>query len=338
MKGSNSDGVWNEEETSIRIIITPPFWETWGFRALVILLVIGLAFSLYKRRIKNVRMKTELRAAHDAQMAIMPQTDPQIKGFEISGVCIPANEVGGDFFDYVWLNDKRTKLAIAIGDVSGKAMSSAMTAVMSDGMICAKADERMSIKDMMARLNRAMYLKTEKKMFTALCLAALDIETNELIFTNAGLIEPLLKSGNSLAFIKGTGSTHPLGGKRENIYRETKLHLQSGDVLIFVTDGVPEAQNHSREQYGEQRLKHLIRKLDTCSLSAKEIKEQIVNDVTRFASRVQHDDMSVVVLKMTGDEKPDLASDVFHLLERDSADAGHDYSKKRNRGQEIEQM
>ena len=68
-------------------------------------------------------MKTELQAAHNAQMSIMPQDDPDIPGFDISGECIPTSEVGGDFFDYLWLDKERIRFAIVVGDVSGKAMA-----------------------------------------------------------------------------------------------------------------------------------------------------------------------------------------------------------------------
>jgi len=299
VKGSNNDGVWNEQGASMKIIITPPIWKTWWFQSIAALLLIGLAYLLFRRRLKNIRLKTELQAAREAQMSIMPQADPQIEGFEISGICIPANTVGGDFFDYFWLNKEQTKFGIAIGDVSGKAMESAMTAVMTSGMINAKVEpDNISIKAMMTSLNRPMYLKTDKKMFTALCLASLDMNTKELTFTNAGLIEPLLKSGDSVEYIGSVGLKHPLGLVEDVTYEEKKVQLKSGDNLIFLTDGIPEAQNHSRELYGDENIKSLLQKIDTSTLSAREIKEKIIEDVRRFSGTAsQHDDMTVIVVK-----------------------------------------
>ncbi|MFQ6114949.1 MAG: SpoIIE family protein phosphatase, partial [bacterium] len=300
VKGSNNDGVWNEKGTSIKVIITSPFWETWWFRGLAALFMVGLAFTFYRRRLKNVRMKAELRAAHDAQMAIMPQSDPQIEGFDISGICIPANEVGGDFFDYMWLNEERTKFGIAVGDVSGKAMKSAMTAVMTDGMICMEADEIKSIKEIMDKVNRSIYRKTDKKEFTALCLASLDIQTKELTFTNAGLNEPLLGSNGSVAYLKSKGSKFPLGSIQDADYEETRTQLASGSVLVLFTDGIPEARNHAGEFYGEPRLKSLLEQMDTLNLPAKAIKNKIIGDVKRFVGIAhQHDDMTLIVVKTT---------------------------------------
>ena len=110
--GSNNDGVWNEEGVKMKIIITPPFWQTWSFRIFVSLFIILMFLLLYKKRMTNVssrlRLETELNAARKAQMSIMPQTDPNVSGFDISGICIPANEVGGDFFDYLWLDKNRS--------------------------------------------------------------------------------------------------------------------------------------------------------------------------------------------------------------------------------------
>ncbi len=299
VKGSNNDGVWNEKGTAMQIIITPPIWKTSWFQSIAALLLLGLAYILFRRRLKNIRLKTELQAARYAQMSIMPQADPQIEGFDISGICIPANTVGGDFFDYFWLNKERTKFGIAIGDVSGKAMESAMTAVMTNGMIYAKVEAHdISIKEMMTSLNHPMYLKTDKKMFTALCLVSLDIKTRELILTNAGLIEPLLKSSDSIEYIESVGSKHPLGLVENVTYQEKKVQLKSGDILIFLTDGIPEAQNNARELYSDEKIKSQFQKLDTSTLSAKEIKEKIIDDVRRFSgTAAQHDDMTMVVVK-----------------------------------------
>ena len=135
-------------------------------------------------------------------------------------------------------------------------------------------------------------------MFTALCLASLDVNTRELTFTNAGLIEPLLKSGDSVEYIESVGSKHPLGLVEDVIYEEKKIQLKSGDTLIFISDGVPEAQNHARELYGDERIKILLQKIDTSILSALEIKEKIIENVRRFSGTAsQHDDMTVVVVK-----------------------------------------
>jgi ligand-binding sensor domain-containing protein len=299
VKGSNNDGLWNETGTSFAIAIHPPVWKTEWFSALVVLLASGLVYFGYRERVKHVRIKAELKTAHEAQMSIMPQADPQIEGFDVSGVCLPANEVGGDFFDYLWLDEAQTKFGIAIGDVSGKAMQAAMTAVMANGMIYAKTDEELSIQEIMTRLNRPMYAKIKREMFTALCFAAINVKTKELTFTNAGLIEPLLKRGATATYLEAAGCKHPLGVTKDDIYEERKIPLQPGDALVFVTDGVTEEQNGAGEMYGELALQMLIEKLDTLQHTAKEIKDKIITEVKRFSGATQQDDdMTVIVVKV----------------------------------------
>lgn len=250
-------------------------------------------------RVQKARIDTELKTAHDAQMSIMPQTDPDIDGFEISGICIPANEVGGDFFDYIWLDEQKTKFGITICDVSGKGMKAAMTAVMSSGMLYTKANETDSIKEIMTRVNRPLFFKTEKSMFAAMCLASINTKSKKLIYTNAGLNEPLLKRNNTIQVLKGENHGYPLGIVMECEYRETSLTLTTGDVLLLCTDGLTEAENQTEEFYGDERLRDLLLRIDTTTISAKEIKETIIKDIDAFTgSSSQSDDMTLVVVKV----------------------------------------
>ena len=209
-------------------------------------------------------------------------------------------DTGGTFTDFVWLDEARTRLGIAVGDVSGKAMKSAMTAVMTDGMLYLEAGETRSISEILQRVNRSIFRKTDKQMFTALCLASLDVVSRELTYTNAGLNEPLLKSNGSVLFLKSVGTKLPLGLVQDAEYEETNTLLEPAAVLVFFTDGIPESQNHAREQYGEERLRTLLARMDTAAMSAHEIKESIITDVKRFSGLShQRDDMTIVVVKVS---------------------------------------
>lgn len=303
VRGSNNDGVWNDQGVSVKIKVTPPMTRTWWFRILAGLVALGLGVFAYKRRTRELsqqtRLKTELQTARDAQMSIMPQSDPEVEGFDISGLCVPASEVGGDFFDYLWLDEEKNRFGIAIGDVSGKSMKAAMTAVMSDGILFSKASETDSIKEIMTRVNRPLYFKTDKRMFTALCLVSLNINTRELIFTNAGLNHPMLKSNGNVTVIKGEGPQFPLGIKKDNQYREKTIVLNPGDVLVLFTDGIPEAQDSVCRFYEYRRMESLLKNMDTESLTASQIKLAIIDDALAFCgSAAQNDDMTVVVIKV----------------------------------------
>jgi len=303
VKGSNNDETWNEEGVSLRIIITPPFWQTWWFRIIAFLLIFLVFWGLYRKRMKNLflrtRMETELQTAHNAQMSIMPQKSPEINGFDIAGVCVPASEVGGDFYDYFWLDSGKKLFGIAVGDVSGKSMKAAMTAVMSNGIIFSKASETKSIKEIMTQLNQSLYFKTDKRVFTTLLIISIDIEKKEITYTNAGLPEPFLKSGDSVTQLKSAGSKFPLGIFPESNFREKKIQLSPGNIVVLFTDGISEAWNLNHEFYGSKNLKRLLQDLDTSNLSAKKIIDVIMDDIKGFSGDVkQHDDMTVVVVKV----------------------------------------
>ena len=180
----------------------------------------------------------------------------------------------------------------------GKAMKAAMIAVMSSGMIYSKVDDTDSTKDIMTRLNRSVHLKTDDMMFTSLCLASLDTQTKEFTYTIAGINEPLLKSNGAVVSLEGVGRCLPLGIVDDNVYEERKVPLQANDVLVLFTDGIPDARNNSKEFYGEKTLLDLLDRMETSTLSAKEIKERIIADVKHFYGNApQHDDMTIIVVK-----------------------------------------
>ncbi|MCU0291518.1 MAG: SpoIIE family protein phosphatase [Thermoanaerobaculaceae bacterium] len=298
VKASNSDGVWNETGAAVAIVVTPPFWGTWWFRLAAVLVLAGLALAVARRRLRNVRLLAELHAAHDTQMAIMPAADPRVDGFEVSGVCLPAHEVGGDFFDYFRTGTDEGQLCIAVGDVSGKAMKAAMMAVLSNGMLWARAGEGSSLDAIMNGVNRSLHTKIGRRMFTALCLASVDRDSRRLAFVNAGLCEPLHASGGLVRYLPSTGPTVPLGVFPDTVYETTELTLEPGDVLVLFSDGLPEARNRSGEQLGYDAMADLVRRLDT-SLPAARLKEAIVREVAAFsAGSHQQDDIALVVVKV----------------------------------------
>jgi len=298
VKGSNNDGVWNENGAAIGIVIAPPFWQTWWFRLLVLAAIGGTAVLFYLRRLRLIRMAAELRAAHDMQMAIMPQADPQLPGFDLSGVCIPANQVGGDFFDYTWIGCDHQKFAVLVGDVSGKAMRAAMAAVMVNGMIYAETSSGKSVAETITRSNTLLYPRTDRQTFTAVCLMSLDLATHEMCFTNAGLNEPLLYRDGRWLPLCSNGIAYPLGIVAHHEYQEQRVALKPGDVLLLQTDGLQDAMNTGQEFYGEERLLRFLEGLSLHSFTSKEIRDAILADVRAFMGKAhQYDDMTVIVIK-----------------------------------------
>jgi hypothetical protein len=243
------------------------------------------------------RVEGELRVAHAMQIGLMPISDPVVEGFDISGLSKPSEEVGGDYFDYLWMNEEKTKLGIAIADVSGKAMKAAITAVMTSGMIYREIGNNQSPKEILKKINTPMFLKTQKNTFTAMSIAVIDTKAKTLTLSNAGQTHPILKRGETTQFLRVEGLRYPLGIIEEVEYQELTVPLQSGDVIVFYTDGIAEATNANKELFGFDRLEERIKQLT--NETAKETIQAIVGEAEKFAGPTkQHDDMTVVVIKV----------------------------------------
>lgn len=299
VKGSNSDGLWNEEGVKLIIKIVPPFWQRFWFILLTVFLIIGIAYLLYLRRLRIIRMKIELQTAHNAQLSIMPHSDPVNDKLEISGTCIPANEVGGDFFDYFLLDNDQTKFGIMVGDVSGKAMKAAITAIMSSGMIISETRSNKSISRILDNVNKSLINKIERNMFVSVCLCLIDTECKKLSISNAGLNKPILLSDGKIEFLQSEGPRLPLGVKSDIHYEQTNYNLKKNDLIILTTDGINEAQNVNRELFSDERLKNHILKIDSKTLSVLDIKNSIIKEVQKFIKKDKpNDDMTVIVIRI----------------------------------------
>ncbi|MGE5438867.1 MAG: two-component regulator propeller domain-containing protein [Bacteroidota bacterium] len=295
---SNSDGIWNDTGAMVSIVITPPFYRTWWFIALMLLLLFFLAYFLYRWRLRNHAMKTELKAAHEAQMSIMPDSDPKFNGLDVSGICIPASEVGGDFFDYFRRNNDKNILGVLIGDVSGKAMKAAMTAVLASGMMMTDIIAVEDAKTIFTRVNKALYLKTDKRVFVAACILLIDVKNNSITYINAGNVNPVIKQNLTVCSLTSSEPRFPLGLICDVQYEENIADFNKGDVLVLMTDGLVEAQAKSRELYGMERVKTILSMPDVSLQSASEIKDRIIRDVNNFCTDGSpHDDMTVIVIK-----------------------------------------
>ena len=226
-------------------------------------------------------------------------SDPINDKLEISGTCIPANEVGGDFFDYFWLGNNKNKFGIMIGDVSGKAMKAAITAIMASGMIISETRSNKSINRILENVNASLLNKIEKHMFVSTLISVIDTENKQLCIANAGLNRPILLSNGRFEFLLSDGPRLPLGVKDDITYEQTNYKLNKNDLIILTTDGVNEAQNSNRELFGDERLKNCILNMDTKNLSASEIKDLIIKEVQTFTkSEKPNDDMTVLVIRI----------------------------------------
>ncbi|MGB2867249.1 MAG: PP2C family protein-serine/threonine phosphatase [Bacteroidota bacterium] len=249
-------------------------------------------------QVRSQAMGSELRTAHDMQMSLMPTKDPIVPGFFISGMCKPAESVGGDYYDYIWLDEEKTKLGIALADVSGKAMKAAMTAVMTSGLVVREISGASHPSEILKKINLPMYLKTEKKTFVAMVFAMIDTKTRELTLANAGQVEPLLKHAGEVTRLRTDGLRIPLGIQEKVSYTETTIPLQKGDFLLFSTDGLSEGTNEKGEMFGVERVEEFLRNFKTPTIVTYFL-QSLFNEAERFSgSAQQHDDITAVGIQV----------------------------------------
>jgi sigma-B regulation protein RsbU (phosphoserine phosphatase) len=266
-----------------------------GIGVILSLTSIILATAYLKRR-KQVHeyqqsAVQELQDAREMQISLLPESAPSVAGMEIAGKSVTANTVGGDFFDYLTMQDG--KLGIAIADVSGKGLRAAMNANLASGMLDEVAITESSCGRILSRLNAHLYSRMEKQMFTAFSFAILDEDI--LQWSNAAQPLPLIKRGSAASEVIEDGQL-PLGMVPDVEYPDYQLKLQSGDIVIFYTDGIIEAENEAREIYGTERLLDLVAGIDP-EVSADDVIDVILQDVNQFVGGAErYDDMTIVVV------------------------------------------
>ena len=255
----------------------------------------------YRIQLERERLQSELETAREMQMGIMPSKAPDCAGFEIAGVCMPATEVGGDFFDYVYPDgdEENAEIAIAVADVSGKGMKAAMTAVMVSGMLNTEAIHRTNPAEVLIRINRPLYRKSDRRMFAAMLYGILDPRKKLFTFTNAGQMPPLLLRDGKVVTISSHGPRLPLGVTAEVNYARKVLSLASGDHLLLYTDGINEARNGDRYLFGEERLAEAF----AASAKASTASGALVMIQSRIHSftgdESQHDDITMVLVRVS---------------------------------------
>jgi phosphoserine phosphatase RsbU/P len=252
-----------------------------------------------RRITERERMAKELEIARSVQMSLLPKTNPLVAGYDIAGICIPAMEVGGDYYDFVNLAGK--KIGIAIGDVSGKGVPAAIYMTLTKGILQSHAEDNVSPKNVLAKVNSLMYRTIERNSFVSMFYAILDTQEKSIRFARAGQCPVILtqKAGEKGSFLtpKGMALGLEMGKVFDSVLEEQEISLHQGEVLVFYTDGFTEAMNDRQEEYGEERLQDAIARQR--QKSAGEIIKGLCADVRAFTGDApQHDDMTMVVVKV----------------------------------------
>jgi serine phosphatase RsbU (regulator of sigma subunit) len=253
---------------------------------------------LFKETLEKLRMEKDLSMAREVQTSMLPAACPEIQGFDIAALSIPAREVGGDFYDFI--NMGGGKAGLVIGDVTGKSVSGALVMSASRSVFRMLSEEQLTVGDIMVRANRRTKKDITRGMFVALLYAVLNAEDRTLSLCSAGQTQPILLSARSgdAILIDTEGDNFPLGILDEPDYKETRLQLAPGDKIIFYTDGIVEAMNLQEEVFGFERLLEVVQ--GGRSMSADSLLKEISDRIKTFVrGAAQHDDLTVIVVSVT---------------------------------------
>lgn len=254
---------------------------------------------LVRENIEKERLAQELKVAHEAQMKLLPKSMPKLTGLDLDAICITANDVGGDYYDFFVFPDHR--IGLVIGDVSGKGAAAAFYMAEVKGIIKSLAHTYQSPREVLIRTNEILFENLERRYFITLIYAIIDLKSWKLTFSRAGHCPLLFGQAHTqhAEFIepKGIGIGLTRGTIFNNLIEEKELALNMGDVLLFFTDGMIEAMNHQREEFEESRLLTVFPKM--LQLDARGIKNHLVAEVDRFVDGARrHDDLTLIVAKL----------------------------------------
>ena len=246
----------------------------------------------------NHKLAEELQTAHDMQMRLMPQEAPILDGFEIEGRCKPATEVGGDFFQYFSLLNKR--FAVTLADVTGHGMQAAIPTMVLAGVLDNQMKSHSEPDDLLQQLNDSLYRVLDKRTFVCFCVIEIDPVLRKVRVSNAGIPYPYIFRIKSNTIDELALTALPLGLRAQSEYSIYEEDLDEGDYLVICTDGIVEAQNLQSEHFGFDKTADCIHHASVHSLSAKELVDALFAEVNKFADgSLQMDDQTVVAIKAT---------------------------------------
>lgn len=257
--------------------------------------------GLVEQQVERERLSRELAIAREVQQRLLPQTTPEILGLSLAASSVPAQEVGGDYYDFVRLSEDQ--LGIIIADVSGKGTSAAFYMAEMQGIFHAVSRLAPNPADFLRHANTAISRSLEKNVFVSVIYGVVDVRKQEFVLARAGHCPAAAVGIDGQAHYlrsKGIG----LGLAKADLFSksltESTVNLQPGDVFVLYTDGVVESRSPAGEEYGYDRLLEVLAGLR--HESADEIHNQLIADLNTFVTDTGDygDDMTLVVLKWHG--------------------------------------
>lgn len=254
----------------------------------VVFLILGLMLELKDKLVA----RDELQAGRTVQLALMPQQNPAVRGWDVWMYTEPANDVGGDLIDHLPIDD--TRHAVVLGDVAGKALPAALLMVKLQATLRALIPQFAALSDLGAGVNRILVRDGLPSRFATLIYLVLTADSGVVRVLNAGHPPPLIIGGRTIEELP-RGSI-ALGILADAVFAEERVDLASGDVLVAYSDGVTEAANAADEFFGDERLREAVAR--RAGQPAAAIGESILAALAEFVGDApQHDDVSLVIVR-----------------------------------------
>lgn len=260
----------------------------------------AICFENSKLKIEEIskqKIEEELKIAKNIQTGLLPKEDFCLDGLDITGYSEPAKIIGGDYYDFIKINDK--KLILVIADVSGKGIPAALYMSKVQAMIQFAAQMFESPKDILVEVNRQIYEQIDRKSFITMVIAQFDLENMKVRISRAGHNPVLYTRNGQLEILKNNGLGLGLenGTHFESNLEETILEINPIDLFLFYTDGLNEAMNIYKSEYGLNNVIKVIK--ENQNKSSKEIQTNLLKSVSSFRGEAeQNDDITFVVVKV----------------------------------------
>ncbi|HDH57996.1 MAG TPA: GAF domain-containing protein [Bacteroidetes bacterium] len=248
---------------------------------------------LHREILEKQRMDEELALARRMQRDLLPRSAPKFDRFDIAGVNLPSEMVGGDYYDYIQLTEK--DLGIVVGDVAGKGVPAAFIMTSLRAALRIEAFSHYAISTILSRVNDYLCGSTKPEIFVTAFYGVLDTRSGILTYANAGHNPPLLlRADHSRETLSEGGML--LGAFPNALYHEHRVTLAANDILVLYTDGASEAENRAGEQFGVERIEEIVRSAAT--KGPRQIIRQLLRLIRGHCGEIGlQDDITLVVIQ-----------------------------------------
>lgn len=251
------------------------------------------------QRADRDRLKAEFEVARRAQRQMIPISAPIVPGLDVSAICRPAREVGGDLYDFIPLPGG--KLGIVVADVSGKGVPAALYMTLTKGLLVSVAEDRNDPGEILREVNRYLYDACRHRVFVTLTFGVVDQSSGILTYCRAGHNPPVLRRRTQgvtrMLQARGIGLGLNSGNLFDRNLAVESIPLEPGDCMFFYSDGITEAMNTEVEEYGEERLLAAVARTD--GMTAEQSRDSVLQDVGNFLGPLAaQDDITLVVVQV----------------------------------------